>query len=328
MHSSTTHPAYVVQRRDFLLSMSAASILASLPIAAGDVHAEESVTDHADADHANWIDAHVHVWTPDTTRYPLAPGFRPEEMAPRSFTPDQLLAHAKPHGVRRIVLIQMSYYGTDNRYMLDAIRDYPGVFSGVAIVEEDAQSAERMRALKPQGVRGFRLQPRDRAPEQWLAGDAMHAMWRCGAQEGLAMCLLINPEYLPSVAAMCRQFPDTPIVIDHFARIGIDGTIRSADLDNLCGLAEFPRTYVKLSAFYALGKKEPPYHDLVPMIRQVVEAFGPDRLMWATDCPYQVQENHTYAGSLALVKSGLDFLDANQRRAILHDTAARLFFDE
>src|SRR5438105_771878 len=52
---------------------------------------------------AGAIDAHVHVWTPDVKRYPLAADFTPEQMQPRSFTPERLLAHAQPCGVDRIV---------------------------------------------------------------------------------------------------------------------------------------------------------------------------------------------------------------------------------
>ena len=61
----------------------------------------------------NYIDAHVHVWTDDTTHYPLAAGFRREDMTPRSFTPDELFRHARPAGVTRVNLIQMSFYGFD-----------------------------------------------------------------------------------------------------------------------------------------------------------------------------------------------------------------------
>jgi len=61
----------------------------------------------------NYIDAHVHVWTPDTGHYPLADGFKKDDMKPPSFTPKELFEHAKPHGVTRINLIQMSYYGFD-----------------------------------------------------------------------------------------------------------------------------------------------------------------------------------------------------------------------
>ena len=42
-----------------------------------------------------FIDAHVHVWTPDTAHYPLAAGFKRENMSPRSFTPDELLEDGK-----------------------------------------------------------------------------------------------------------------------------------------------------------------------------------------------------------------------------------------
>lgn len=273
-----------------------------------------------------WIDAHVHVWTPDTQRYPLAAGFRAEQMAPASFTPEELLALARPVGVRRIVLIQMSFYGFDNRYMLDTMAERPGIFSGVAVIDDTADDpAGEMRQLASQGVRGFRIYPRQAALDRWLTGEGMQAMWRCGAEEGLAMCHLINPDALPSVDAMCERHPDTPVVIDHFARVGIDGQIRQTDLDNLCRLARHRNTNVKISAFYALGKKEPPYLDLQPMIRRLLDAFGPERLMWATDCPFQVV-SHQYDNSLALIRDHCDFLTDTDRQWLLRDTAERVFF--
>jgi predicted TIM-barrel fold metal-dependent hydrolase len=61
-----------------------------------------------------FIDAHVHVWTPDTAHYLLAAGHKPAEMRPRSFTPEELFKHTRPAGVNRINLIQMSFYGFEN----------------------------------------------------------------------------------------------------------------------------------------------------------------------------------------------------------------------
>src|SRR5947209_6037995 len=49
----------------------------------------------------HYIDAHVHVWTPDTAHYPLAPGYKKEDMKPPSFTPEERFKHAKPAGVKR-----------------------------------------------------------------------------------------------------------------------------------------------------------------------------------------------------------------------------------
>lgn len=272
------------------------------------------------------IDAHVHVWTSDTRRYPLAPGYAKDRMAIASFTPEELFAHARPCGVRRVVLIQMSYYGFDNSYMLDMMEKYPGVFSGVGRVDESADAREKMRALARRGVRGFRIVSGDGSPDQWLGGEGMAAMWNCGADEGLAICPLMNPQFLPALDAMCQKFPQTPVVVDHFARIGADGQVRARDLDNLCGLARHKGLRVKLSAFYALGKKQSPYLDLAPMIRRLLDAFGPERLMWASDSPFQVIGGHHYADSVDLIRQRLDFLTAADRDWLLRRTAEQAFF--
>jgi predicted TIM-barrel fold metal-dependent hydrolase len=62
-----------------------------------------------------YIDAHVHVWTPDVQHYPLAAGYKPADMKPPSFTPEELFRHCKPAGVERINLTQMSFYGFENQ---------------------------------------------------------------------------------------------------------------------------------------------------------------------------------------------------------------------
>ena len=272
------------------------------------------------------IDAHVHVWTPDTKSYPLAAGFNKDRMRPPSFTPEELFAHARPCGVTRVVLIQMSFYGNDNSYMLDMMARHKGVFSGVARIDQEDKPRQAMRKLAARGVRGFRVTAAGRPPDRWLEGDGPAAMWRCGADEGLAICPLIDPEFLPSLDRMCRKWPKTPVVIDHLARIGIDGRIRQKDLDNLCRLARHKGVCVKVSAFYALGKKEAPYLDLGPMIRRVLSAFGRERLMWASDSPFQVQPPHTYQAAIDLVRRGLDFLSEADRGWLLRKTAGRVFF--
>ena len=115
------------------------------------------------------------------------------------------------------------------------------------------------------------------------------------------------------------------LVIDHLCRIGASGDIVERDVAALCRLAAHKQTSVKVSAFYALGKKRPPYFDLAPLIRRVFDAFGPERLMWASDCPFQVVEQ-TYRQSIDLVRASLDFLSPADKDWLLHKTAERLFF--
>ena len=275
---------------------------------------------------ADYIDAHVHMWSADTARYPLKPGFPKEKLRAPSFTPEELFSHTRPCGVSQVVLIQMSYYGTDNSYMLDVMQQYPKVFSGVAVIDLEGHPRETMKRLAGSGVRGFRIGPGRLGPERWLEGDGMEAMWTCGAEEGLSMCPLLNPDCLPALDRMCQRFPQTPVVIDHFARIGIDGQFRKSDLDNLCALARYRNVHVKVSAFSALGAKKAPYLDLAPMIRRVLGAFGPERLMWATDGPWQMMNGHTYRDSIELIRTRLDFLTDNDRQWLLRKTAEKVFF--
>jgi predicted TIM-barrel fold metal-dependent hydrolase len=273
-----------------------------------------------------WIDAHVHVWSSDTQRYPLAEQFEPSAMDPPSFTPTELLQHCRPAGVERIVLIQMSFYEYDHRYMFEAMQAHPGVFSAVALIDfHAADVTEQMVKLARKGVRGFRLHSRGDA-KNWPGIPSMRRLWQRAGEEGLAVCPLINPEDLPHVDALCQAFPDTTVVVDHFARLGISGKVDPASLDQLCRLARFPNVHVKTSAFYALGKKSPPYVDLIAMIRRVVDAFGVERLMWASDCPFQVQGEHTYEASIALIRDRVEFLSDSDKQWMLKGTANRVFF--
>jgi predicted TIM-barrel fold metal-dependent hydrolase len=286
-----------------------------------------------------FIDAHVHVWTDDTGHYPLGAGWKPEEMSPRRFTPEDLFKHTKAAGVDRVSLIQMSYYypkdktsekgsGFDNRYMLDMMALYPDTFVGTAVIDPLGEAPDRlMGELAKKRVRAFRILPRlsKQPPARWLEPDGYATMFAAGAKNNQAMSCLIDPDGLPEVDRMCRKFPDTPVVIDHLARIGVDGTIRDQDVDALCGLAKHPRVLVKVGAFYALGKKKPPYTDLAPLIRQVVQAFGARRCLWESDCPFQVVEG-AYQDSIDLVRKRLDFLTDDDRDWLLRRTAEEFYF--
>jgi predicted TIM-barrel fold metal-dependent hydrolase len=287
-----------------------------------------------------FIDAHVHVWTDDTAHYPLGKGWKKEDMAPRRFTPEDLFKHTKPAGVDRIVLIQMSYYyprdtsseigkGFDNRYMLDMIALHKGVFVGTAVIDPEGPAPDRlMGELAKKGVRAFRIYPKltKAPPARWLQPAGYDKMFAAAARNNQAISCLIDPDALPEVGRLCRKHPGTPVIIDHLARIGVDGGIRDRDVDALCALARHARVMVKVGAFYALGKKKAPYTDLAPLIEKVVKAFGARRCMWESDCPFQVVGGHTYKDSIDLVRKRLAFLSAADRDWLLRGTAEGFFF--
>jgi predicted TIM-barrel fold metal-dependent hydrolase len=276
---------------------------------------------------SGFIDAHSHIWTRAVDKYPLAAGKTVDDLKPPSFTAEELIDVAKAEGVERVVLIcHHPYYGFDNRYLLDTAQKHPDRFRIVgALDEKQPQIDARMRELLKQRVTGFRISPHV-SGEDWLDSPGMDVMWRTAANTHQAMCCLINPEHLPQVAKMCEKHRSTPVVIDHFARIGMSGEIKREDLDRLCDLARFDSVSVKISAFYALGKKQPPYHDLVPMIKRLFETYGPQRLMWASDAPYQLGGGNTYRASVSLVRDHLNFVSAQERAWLLRGTAEKVYF--
>jgi predicted TIM-barrel fold metal-dependent hydrolase len=188
----------------------------------------------------------------------------------------------------------MSYYtavgetgttdgGFDNRYMLDMMSLHEGVFSGTAVINPRGEDpAKLMGELAKKKVRAFRIypglergiKPNEGQGERWLQAEGYGKMFAAGAKNNQAMSCLINPDALPELDRMCKQFPDTPVIIDHLCRIGVDGTIRDQDVAALCAMAGHKRVMVKVGAFYALGKKAAPYTDLAPLIEKVVKAFG------------------------------------------------------
>ncbi|MEY4940190.1 MAG: hypothetical protein RIQ93_1925 [Verrucomicrobiota bacterium] len=296
-------------RRQFLGSAALLAATNGLPVGGG-----------------RYIDAHSHVWSGDAARWPRVAIPAGQDAGPAEFNADELLAHARPCGVTRVVLIQRGFYLYDNRYMLDVMARYPGKFSAVARVDHTKSGAvPEMEGLALLGVRGFRILPAGE-PRTWLDSTGMRAMWALAGQRRLALCPLADPDALPAIERMARRHPETPVVIDHLGRIGADGQFREADINALCGLAQQRQVKVKVSAFHALGNRQPPYLDLVPLIRRVFEAYGPQRLMWGTDSPFQVNQGNTYAASFGLIRDRLDFLSASDREWLLRRTAEETFF--
>jgi predicted TIM-barrel fold metal-dependent hydrolase len=268
------------------------------------------------------------VWTNDLQRYPLAPGFTRADMQPSTFLPEDILAHAQPCGVNRIVLIQMSYYKFDNSYMLDVIRRSPNVFRGIAVIDKDASHPDMvMRDLKKRGVRGFRIVGGGTRGAPSFEDAGFDKMFRCAAKERLVMCPLLDPDALPALAKQCTRYPDMPVAIDHLAHVGAQGRVIESDVQALCALAKYPQVSVKVSAFYALGLKRPPHEDLGPLIRRVYETYGPQRMMWGSDCPFQLVKE-TYEDSISLIRDHLSFLSPEDKEWMLRKTAESVFFGE
>ena len=285
----------------------------------------------------NIVDAHVHIWSPDTDKYPLATGFGPKDPWFPSFTAEELLEHCRPSGVSRINLVQITWYGLDHSYIVDVIARDPEHFVGTGMVPAvtDVTLAEPdaiMVALAHQGIYAFRVRGRSSRTHlkkdrpRWLDHPGYEKMFSAGAENNLALSFLMDPEDIGELDRMCARYPDTPVIIDHMARVHASGgAFPDEDVDALCRMAIHKKVMVKVGAFYA-GDRQPPYLDLLPLVRRIVEAFGPERCMWESDSPLQTMPPHTYEPGLALIRDHADFLSASDKEQVLVKTAEDFFF--
>lgn len=284
-----------------------------------------------------YVDSHSHLWSTERARYPLRDGAQEDSVKPKGFTPGEFFSHARREGVTRMVVIgHTGHFGYDARYLVEVARARPGEIAIQAFLDHAAEDVPaRMAALQEQGVKAFRLRLLDPFQSPFPDSHPIFKAYEFAAAHRLVICPLTNPDWLPELGRLSQRHPATAVAIDHFARIGVDGfgktpavpgTIKEEDVANLVRLADHPMMHVKLSAFYALGKRTAPYDDMIPLIKSLLAAYGPQRLMWGSDCPYQLAAGHTYQASIALIRDRLDGISEADREWLLRKTAERVFF--
>jgi len=228
---------------------------------------------------AGACDAHVHVFRPDV--YPYA--------ADRAYTPGritsgQLGKFLKSHDLKRVVVVQPSVYGTDNRAMVDALAALGRRRArGIAVVDLDTVTDEELADLEAAGVAGLRLNVTTRergdlarslkAADRRLKGSDLHI------QIYAPVSVVVANE--KAIAGMKRS-----VVLDHFAgaRAGHPGMAEG--LRTLMRLTGNGPAWVKLSGAYRVSlDAETLWNDAAPLAVALIAA-APERLVWGSDWPH------------------------------------------
>jgi predicted TIM-barrel fold metal-dependent hydrolase len=95
-------------------------------------------------------------------------------------------------------------------------------------------------------------------------------------------------------------------------------------VDALCGMARYKRVMLKVGVIHDLG-----FTDVLPLLRRVVDAFGPDRCMWESDSGGTefVDPERDYLASIDVIRKNADFLSKSDKEQILFRTAEDFFFN-
>ena len=265
------------------------------------------------------LDPHVHVWKHDP-QYPFAKEANPPE---RDATPETLLELMKTNGVSKTVIIQVIHYRYDNRYLANVLKRYPQYFRGVCRVDplDPAAPDHLSRLVEEQGFRGVRLSPAGNATGDWIRGPLMPPLWKRCNDLKAPMTILAPITRMPDVESLIAKLPDLTVVIDHMADCPVD---QPRELEKLIALRRYPKVFVKISHTWSLSRQRYPWLDAQEHVKRLYEAFGPQRLMWATDWPI-VEQTATYAQALTVVRDDMKFLTADDKRWILSGTIERVW---
>jgi predicted TIM-barrel fold metal-dependent hydrolase len=257
-------------------------------------------------------DCHVHVVDPQA-QYPM--------VLDRSYTPgeashEQLLAHMARVGLGRVVIVQPSFYGTDNRCMLDSLRRLQGAGRGVAVLPPTVSRAE-LEELSVQGIRGVRINLESAHNQNIEAAHAELSEWaqRIGPL-GWHIQIYAALDVIAAVAPQMQRL-QVPTVLDHFAMIQAATPLNDSRIALVLDLLEQGGSYVKLSAPYRISFAPSQDHLAITRLAQQLIAANPQRLLWGSDWPHTNRE----PGRTALQVSTYRAIDPNGLLSALDDWA-------
>jgi L-fuconolactonase len=274
------------------------------------------------------IDAHQHVWDLAQAEYAW---LGPEAgVLHRDFGMDDVAPEFAAAGVTGTVLVQSADNDEDTEHMFAVAEIAPIVHGIVGYVplHEPERAAERLAELmKRPRFCGVRNLIHDRPDPQWLlrrdVDEGLGLLERAGVPFDVVGVL---PEHLEAVLAISERHPDLDLVIDHLNKPPIGLADHEPWASLMTRVAANPRVRGKVSGLYsAIGDPSDWTVDAIrPILDHVLEAFGPDRLMYGGDWPVSL-----IAGGYARVWSGIDELlgglDAADRDLILAGTARSFY---
>ena len=261
------------------------------------------------------IEWNAHMFSADTDRYPFharaayLPG--PER---RSADPlADYLARMGREGIDRAVLVQPEPYGDDHRLVLDCLKWESERLWGTSLFyPRDADAPDKLRDL-------VRREPKiiatrfhaHRGTQAYLSSfdePGVRALWERAGELGLVIELHIGPDYGAQVGKVIQAYPDYPVLIDHLAEPHMGSAVEYAQV---LGLARYDNVYMKLSGLNHFSEDAPYYLEARAFTRWVVDAFGPDRLVWGSGTP-------------GIVDAHLDHLPGAARDKVKGGNLARL----
>ncbi|MBI1218031.1 MAG: amidohydrolase family protein [Rhodobacteraceae bacterium] len=233
------------------------------------------------------IDAHQHFWNPARGDYGWMA--KDDPVLSQTYMPLDLAPEIATAGVEATVLVQAAASVAETEYMLGIADATPFVAGVVGWIdfEDPSQAAVLKRLSHHPKFKGLRPMIQDIADDNWMLRDDVQWAFRAAADLGIGFDALGFPRHLKNFLTVLQRYPDLRMVIDHAMKPSIRTHSEPAFThwaDGMARLAE-AGAFCKLSGLITEAAPGWTVADLAPYAAHVLEAFGPDRVMWGSDWP-------------------------------------------
>lgn len=229
-------------------------------------------------------DCHTHV-TGLPADYPMV---TPRAYTPEVAAPQDMRAMMNRLGTGRIVIVQMSVFGTDNSCMLDGIRALGDCARGVVQIDPAIGGAE-LDEMHRIGVRGIRVNLNTTGlNDPALARERLAMAAEKCARNGWHLQLFTTPAVITSVAPLLKDLP-VPIVLDHFGLLPVKD--RGGEGETVVkDLLSSGKGWVKISGTYRLD--HPDATKEIKALARDLYAANPEHIVWGSDWPHAPHHNN------------------------------------
>jgi predicted TIM-barrel fold metal-dependent hydrolase len=258
-------------------------------------------------------DCHFHIFGPVDT-YPLSP-LRMYDPADASV--ERYLRMAAAVGIERVVVVNGSPYGVDNRCTLDAIAEFGRERArGIAVVDPEA-SEKDLEDLYARGIRGLRINLiTGRTPIEALPVLAKRVSGR-----GMHIQLWLKGERLSEIVKVLSEI-DVPVVLDHMGQVPTSLGMEHPQFQTLLRMLGTGKVWIKLIGYRISGG--PPYADLAGPVSKIL-SIAADRCVWGSDWPHPFLEGRQMPNDGDLMDLLASWCADALLKRILVDNPARLY---
>lgn len=245
-------------------------------------------------------DSHIHV-VGDAARYPQV---RERKFLAGVADLAALQKLAAPYGISRFVVVQPSFYGTDNSLLLESLDALGQHGRGVAVVDPAAISREELADYARRGVRGLRINIYSQLGEPQALDQTFAAMARLASDMNWHVEVIASIGDLTHNAEMLAKSP-APVVIDHYGVYG-RSTPASAEARRLLDLISLPHVWMKLSAPYRVSANPIETKPNAAWLAAILER-AKDRCVWGSDWPHTPAHETQKGGDILLPYRDLSY---------------------